>query len=250
MVSPDTLLAEIRRVLDALAPPQEAARLLERLELSLGNRHPGNARDLVELLVPYIEQAFPDESARERLLEPLELALFERRYGEYGLLCTRDAPPRGWEGWRAKAAHLFEEPGAGPPQRAWYAVRRGWGEPHFLATREFPEWNPFFDGLIIPETGRLFAGAGRWVAVYALDAPAEPLLHDVLLFWSMERHGDGVLVVAEISVALFDLRGHERWAAFADPPHDVTVEGDEVVIFEQLSSTTKRIRLRDGSLVS
>jgi hypothetical protein len=248
VVSPDALLAQMRRVLDAFAPPQEAARLLERLELSFGGGHPGDARDFLSMLLPYIEEAFPDESARERLLEPLELALFERRHGDYGVLCARGAPPRGWERWHAKAPHVFEESYEGP-ERAWVAVRRGYAEPHFLVSRDAQAWNLFFDALVAPETGRLFVGVGTWLAVYSLDFPEEPLLHNVLLFWSMERLGDRVLVVAEISVELFDLQGRQQWDVFADPPHDVTVDGDHVVIHEQLTATTKRVRLRDGSLV-
>jgi hypothetical protein len=249
VVSPDALLAQMRRVLDAFAPPQDAARLLERIELTFGGGHTGDGRVLLQAVLPYIEQAFPDDLARERLLEPLELALTERRYGDYGVLCARSpTPPRGWKGWRNNAAHVFEESYEGP-ERAWIAVRRGWAEPHFLVTRDAQSWNLFFDALIVPETHRLFVGVGTWLAVFPLDVPDEPLVHNVLLFWSMQREPHGILVVAEVSVRLFDLFGREQWDVFADPPHDVSVEGDEVVILEQLTNTTKRIRLRDGTLV-
>ena len=242
----------MRRVLDAVEPPGEAETLFARLERSFGGGNDGGGRELVDRLRASIEQAFPGEPERQRLLfDPLELALIERRYGDYGVICTRPEPPRAWKHWIHRAAHVFDDPyegshGEGMP-RGYVAVRRGWGDPDLLVTRRTPEWAPFFDAMVVPETATLFVGARDRVVVFSMGADSEPVEHDVMLFWSMERHADTVVVVAEISVRGFGPDGSERWNVFADPPHDVHVEDGVVVVHEQLTGATRRHRLDDGA---
>lgn len=251
MVTPDALLAEMRRVLEAVEPPRDAHVLLTRLERSFGGGNEGGAKELLEVLRPSVERAFPGERERERLLDPLELALLERRYGDYGVICVRGEPPRGWRRWSDRAARVLDEPYEGSHgedmARGYIAVRRGWGTPDLLVTRRAPQWSPFLDALVVPETATLFVGARDRVVVFSMENGSEPVEHDVMLFWSMARHRETLVVVAEISVRGFGLDGAERWDVFADPPHDVHVEDGVVVIHEQLTGHTKRHRLEDGS---
>ena len=117
---------------------------------------------------------------------------------------------------------------------AFCSVGRGSDWPFcVLSFRYAPAGSGFSPGvLLVPETGILFAGAGT--LLFAVDLNNRRLLWEDLAdvgFWSWQRHGDTVLMAAELELAAWGIRGEGRWRTFVEPPwsyevRDGTVELD------------------------
>jgi hypothetical protein len=90
------------------------------------------------------------------------------------------------------------------------------------------------DCLIIPETGTCFIGAGRIAATYDLHREMQVECRKLDCgFWSWHRHTLGIVMLEELSIAVWTLHGRQLWEQFADPPH----------VYELIEET--RIRLKD-----
>ena len=120
------------------------------------------------------------------------------------------------------------------------------GMVHFVAVKKRFDWpflvvaqhySPsgyagFYPGaLIVPETHLLFIGAGTRLLAYRLDQP-ERLWEDKadVGFWNWERHGEFVIMSAELELAAWDIHGVKRWSTFVEPPWDYTIEGDLIYL--------------------
>jgi hypothetical protein len=88
-----------------------------------------------------------------------------------------------------------------------------------------PQGGTYPGVVLIPETSVLFIGAGETLLAYRLDGP-EKLWHDTndSGFHGWARHGDFVLMSAELELAAWDIHGKKLWSMFAEPPYDYTVE--------------------------
>ena len=87
--------------------------------------------------------------------------------------------------------------------------------------------------LLVPETETLFVGAGDMVGIYDLKTPKEVLQHRTeMLYWTIERGTSGVLLIAELELRAWDLHGKEMWNAYVEPPHSITLRGDDVFVDE------------------
>jgi hypothetical protein len=83
--------------------------------------------------------------------------------------------------------------------------------------------------LIVPETGRLFVGAGTTLLAYDLNVPNRLWIDEAVLgFWEWQRHGDVVLMSAELELAAWDIHGRKLWAGFVEPPWSYEVQGEMV----------------------
>ncbi|MBF5043456.1 hypothetical protein FGE12_13745 [Aggregicoccus sp. 17bor-14] len=104
-----------------------------------------------------------------------------------------------------------------------FAVRRAEDGRPLLEVRQDYSPGPdsgFRPGLtFVEETGVLFVGAGTWAAAYALE-PAAKLWeeHVPMGFWAWSRHGEVVLMAAELSLGAWDLAGRKLWERFVEPP--------------------------------
>jgi hypothetical protein len=78
--------------------------------------------------------------------------------------------------------------------------------------------------LLVPERDLVFVGAGTTLLAYKL-APVRRLWQDVADcgFWRWRRHGDIVLMSAEL-----ELDGRKLWSTFVEPPWSYKVRGDRV----------------------
>jgi len=85
------------------------------------------------------------------------------------------------------------------------------------------------DVVLIPETDTLFAGEHRAVWAYDLRQPTRLWTDTAELgFLGWQRHGEVVVMSAELELAAWDLQGHKLWSTFVEPPYDYVVADDTV----------------------
>jgi hypothetical protein len=88
----------------------------------------------------------------------------------------------------------------------------------------------FYPGfLLVPERHLILVGAGTCLLAYELS-PVRRLWEDVADcgFWSWKRHGNIVLMSAELELGAWDLNGRKLWSTFVEPPWSYEVRGDRV----------------------
>ena len=85
--------------------------------------------------------------------------------------------------------------------------------------------------LLVPETNLLFIGAGERLLAYDLRGPRR-LWEDTADtgFWRWQRHGDVVVMSAELELAAWNLEGNKLWSTFVEPSWDYEVLGDRVAL--------------------
>ncbi len=153
--------------------------------------------------------------------EPVSLEVFGWR------LITSSAPPTLESSYRehAELRDDFDELERGDGSGYFFsAIGRGnedW--PALVVTQWFsPSVGGFSPGvLVIPERQVAFIGAGtrllcygrpadRWIRLWE-DEPA-------VGFWGWRRHGDVVVMSAEIEMAAWNVSGEKLWTTFVEPP--------------------------------
>ncbi|EQM70649.1 hypothetical protein L682_00905 [Aquipseudomonas alcaligenes OT 69] len=90
----------------------------------------------------------------------------------------------------------------------------------------------FYPGvLVVPETRVAFVGAGTSILCFSL-APITRLARERVEvgFWKWQRHGEWVLMSAELEFSVWSSHGKKLWSRFVEPPWDFVVQGDEVVL--------------------
>jgi hypothetical protein len=99
--------------------------------------------------------------------------------------------------------------------------------------------------LIVPETDVLFIGAGTRLLAYDL-ATAKRLWEDEADtgFWCWKRHGDLILMSAELEFAAWSRKGEKLWSTFVEPPWSYSVENDTVVL--DVMGQLRRFPIRQG----
>ena len=141
----------------------------------------------------------------------------------------------GREGDRPRTVDHFSE--AGDDAVGYFAVavddgHRTW--PLVVTQRYSPAIPGFEPGvLLVPETGTLFIGAGsrllgyrstagEWRQIFVDNADGG--------FWEWCRHGDVVLMSAELELARWSIDGVKLWSQFVEPPWDYAVIDDQVLL--------------------
>ena len=112
------------------------------------------------------------------------------------------------------------------------AVRRRGNEwPFLVVTQRYAPAGEsgFHLGLVVvPETHRLFLGAGCRLLAYDLSAPARLWQAETKGYWSWGRYGGVVLMAGEQELAAWDIRGGKLWSRVVEPPWDYTVDGEVI----------------------
>jgi hypothetical protein len=82
---------------------------------------------------------------------------------------------------------------------------------------------------LVPETHRLFVGAGTRLLAYDLQA-VRLLWEDVTYpgFWGWKRYRNVWLMEAELELAAWDISGKKLWSTFVEPPWDCNIEGTKL----------------------
>ena len=113
------------------------------------------------------------------------------------------------------------------------SVERGSGQwPDLLISQRFhpgPEAGFHPGAFLVPETRRLFVGAGTRLLAYDLQE-LRRLWEDVADtgFWGWKRHGDVIVMSAELELATWTLEGNKLWSTFVEPPWVYEVRGSRV----------------------
>ena len=103
--------------------------------------------------------------------------------------------------------------------------------PQLVVTQRFAPAGQGFDPgvLVVPETGTVFVGAGERLIAYSTSGDDWGRLWldaaDVG-FWGWRRHGDFVVMSAELELAAWTTEGEKLWSTFVEPPWSYSVESD------------------------
>jgi hypothetical protein len=99
--------------------------------------------------------------------------------------------------------------------------------------------------LLIEETGVLFIGAGERLLAYDLSRPRRLWVDTAAIgFWSWDRHGDVVLMSAELELAAWSVEGEKLWSHFVEPPWDYALERETVRV--NVMGTVTALHLSTG----
>lgn len=165
--------------------------------------------------------------------------MFSTTYGSYTLSCTMGRLPEMYEHYCRHALLVTEyelrEPketeGEGP---CFVGISRsglndGW--PILTVAQNYePDCAGFHPGaILVPETDLLMLGTGTRLLAYKLDPP-RLLWEDTADcgFWGWERHGDTVVMAAELEMAAWDTQGRKLWSRSVEPPWTYRVLGGVV----------------------
>jgi hypothetical protein len=163
--------------------------------------------------------------------------VFQVALDGYAVRCCPDGLPEWYESYRTHAVLVDElDLQADPENNCFVGVSKGGLAWPFLviSVGRKPKWaeQEIKPGtLVVPETQRLFLGIQERLLAYDLANPCrlwEDRVDPDREFWAWERHGESVLMAAELEMAAWDLRGRKRWSTFVEPPWDYRVEDDTV----------------------
>lgn len=178
--------------------------------------------------------------------------MFQISIGRYSLKVGYGVPSLSF-GRAKQHAKLVDELGLANPHGTlcWVEVGRHGNDPPFLVVVQRYTPGPdagFFPGvLLVPETDRLFVGAGERLLAYDLGT-SKRLWEDSADtgFWSWARHDDVVVMSAELEIAAWDLEGRKLWSRFVEPPWEYRVEDGRVHL--DVMGTTSAFGLHGGPM--
>lgn len=141
--------------------------------------------------------------------------------GPYTLRCHPSELP-GMYGPDVERAQLVEEFDLNGTHGSccFLAVSRGVEWPFLVVAQRYESDGGFRPGaLLVPETDLLFIGAGQRLLAYRLDGPTRLWMDTTDCgFWGWARHGDRVILSAELELAAWDINGRKCWSTFVEPP--------------------------------
>jgi hypothetical protein len=105
--------------------------------------------------------------------------------------------------------------------------------PNLMISQTFaPAVGGFSPGvLVVPETQRVFVGAGTRLLCYRTDDGrwVRQRQDDAEIgFWGWRLHGEVVVMSAELELAAWTTAGEKLWTTFVEPPWSYSVEGSTV----------------------
>lgn len=158
--------------------------------------------------------------------------MFDVTIGEYTLISLLDALPTDYR-YFADRAQLVDEIALDSDKGniCFVAVKHPHAWP-FLVVAQRYEPDVFHPGaIVIPETHLLLIGAGERLLAYKLDNP-QRLWEDKadIGFLSWARHGNYVLMSAELELAAWNTEGQKLWTTFVEPPWEYSVSEGNVCL--------------------
>lgn len=161
--------------------------------------------------------------------------MFRVSVGDYEVCCKADGLPAMLSEYqqRARLAEDFGVADDGGASVCFVSVGRPRQWPFLVVVQRYsPAGCGFFPGvLLVPETHRLFIGAGRRLLAYDLSRPARLWEDETDCgFWSWSRHRSVVLMAAELELAVWDVGGPKLWSRPVEPPWEFSVAGEVVAV--------------------
>jgi hypothetical protein len=157
-----------------------------------------------------------------------DILMFSLIVDQYTLSCDPSGLPSLYGEYTARAG-LVEEFGLGDLDGATccLTVSLGGGWPFLVLAQHYEPAGGFHPGaLLIPECRLLFVGAGGRLLVYALDPPSRLWMENIEFgFLGWARHGETIIMSAELELAAWDIRGRKLWSTYVEPPWTYAVEG-------------------------
>ncbi len=152
-------------------------------------------------------------------------------YG-YTLLCFSGGLPEYYDEYRNKAKLVDEiDLGNVEGELCFLGVQKDTHWPFLVvALKHWPSGLGFYPAaLLIPETNLLLIGAGERLLAYRLDTP-ERVWEDSaeMGFLGWERHGEHVIMSAELGIAVWGLYGKKLWSQWVEPPWGYSIEHDSM----------------------
>jgi len=175
---------------------------------------------------------------------------FRFTFDDFSVTCMADALPILYKIYKENA-HLAEEIDLNSEKgtACFFGVylhgRLDWPA-LVIAMRYLPSGYGFEPGaLVIPETQVLFLGAGTTLLAYDLSGPSRLWIDTADFgFLRWQRHGDVVVMSAELEMKAFDLRGRKLWSRFVEPPWHYNV--DEKTVRLNIMGSESTVSLLTG----
>jgi hypothetical protein len=106
--------------------------------------------------------------------------------------------------------------------------------PQMIISQRFepgPEAGFHPGAFLVPETHKLFVGAGTRILAYDLQRMRR-LWEDTADtgFWGWKRHGDLVVMSAELELAAWTVEAGKLWSTFVEPPWEYDVRGTRLYL--------------------
>lgn len=166
--------------------------------------------------------------------------------GEYTIACTPAGLPAAYDAFK-QHARLAEEIDLDDSACCVWVTRNGEAWPTLVVAQGGLIHGAGFGvgALVVPETRILLLGAGERLLAYHLE-PVGRLWEDKteLGFFDWKRHGDVIVMAAELELAAWDTAGSKLWTTFVEPPWSYEVNDGAVEL--DVMGTKRRFPLRTG----
>ena len=168
-------------------------------------------------------------------MDDVSPTIIETAVGAWGVL-TAHGMPLILDEYRSRAGLSEQFPGDPDDDGGVFVAiaRPGEDWPGLVVTQR---WGPTGAGfrpgvLIVPESGRVFIGAGTRILCYRDDAGSwKRQWHDTVAypgFWGWRLHGDVVVMSGEVEMAAWSIDGERLWVEPVEPPWAYEVRGGMV----------------------
>jgi len=161
--------------------------------------------------------------------------MFEIAFNEFTVWCHPEGLPNSYSEYQKRSAlsEEFDLESRDDGKLFFIGVRAEGDWPFLTVAQKYsPAWAGFYPGvLVVPETSLLFIGAGERLLAYKLWEPKR-LWEDFAQtgFWNWRRHGDVVLMAAELEFAAWSVEGVKLWSTYVEPPWTYEVHGEFVAL--------------------
>jgi hypothetical protein len=122
--------------------------------------------------------------------------------------------------------------------------------PLLVVAQRYSPYQAGFDAafLIVPETARLFIGAGERLLCYDLRVPARLWIDKAWPgFWRWGHNRDYVWMLSELEFGVWTPSGEKLWTTFVEPPWGLDVRDDIVEL--DIMGRKSRHRMADGTML-
>jgi hypothetical protein len=180
-----------------------------------------------------------------------ELRVITFGAGGYELRCEADGLPHMLAEYEARASlsEFFDMAGSDGVSVCFIAIsRREDRWPFLVVTQRYsPAGAGFHPGiLLVPETDRLFLGAGQRLLAYDLRQPKRLWEDEAYAgFWYWRQYGEFLIMAAELELAVWDIMGRKLWTQYVEPPWEYQVDG-QIVSLDVMGKRTQ-LSIRDGT---